>query len=156
VKALTSDPYSSLRHSAHSIKRISQFCKDDYISQTMNTKCSHFNVLFSFTWHRIKYFALSRQPVYNWSRLLNRSWRSIFGRGWKVRNSNPVKRGDFSLLQNVQTGSRAHPASYSMRTDSLSRGQSGQSVKLTTHHHVVPRLRGSGSTLLLPLYALMA
>jgi hypothetical protein len=41
---------------------------------------------------------------------------------WGVRFSAPVS-----------TGSGAHPASYSMGTGSLSRGESGRNVALTTH-----------------------
>ena len=39
----------------------------------------------------------------------------------------------FPLLRNVQTSSVAHPASYSIGTGLLSRGESGRGVKLTTH-----------------------
>ena len=38
----------------------------------------------------------------------------------------------------------------------LSRGQSGQGVKLATHLHVVPRLRMTGPIHLRPLYAFVA
>jgi hypothetical protein len=44
---------------------------------------------------------------------------------------------DFSLFHNAQTGSGAHPASYVMDTG----GKGGRDVKLTTHLHLVPRLR---------------
>ena len=55
----------------------------------------------------------------------------------------------------VQNGSGAHPASYSMITRVLSLGWRSQRVKLTTHLHLVPRVRMNGGTLLLPLYAFM-
>jgi len=32
--------------------------------------------------------------------------------GWKIRGSNPAGTGDFSLLQNTQTGSGPHATSY--------------------------------------------
>jgi hypothetical protein len=62
---------------------------------------------------------------------------------------------DFSLLQNVQTGSGAHPVSYSLHTGVLSWGYSGWGMKFTTHQCLVLRLRMSGAVPLLP-YALMA
>jgi len=56
---------------------------------------------------------------------------------------------DCSLLQNVQTGSWAHPASSSMCTWVLSREQSGWGLKLSAHLHLV-ELHLYTST---PLYA---
>jgi len=32
--------------------------------------------------------------------------------GWKIRGSNPTGTGDFSLLQNIETGSGPHDTSY--------------------------------------------
>ena len=58
---------------------------------------------------------------------------------------------DFCPVQNVQTSSGTHPASYSMCTRVPSVG-----VKLITHLHPVPRLRISGAEPLFPLYAFMA
>jgi hypothetical protein len=46
----------------------------------------------------------------------------------------------FPLLQNVQTSSGAHQASYSMDTKVLSRGPISKEVKVATHVHLVPRL----------------
>jgi len=49
-----------------------------------------------------------------------------------------------SLCHRVQTGSRDHPASYLMGNGSSfprGKGQSGRSVKITTHHQLAPRLR---------------
>jgi hypothetical protein len=51
----------------------------------------------------------------------------------------------FPLLQNAQTGSGAHPASYLMSTGVLSRG-----VKLTTHLPLVPWWKVSGAILRCP------
>jgi hypothetical protein len=45
---------------------------------------------------------------------------------------------NFYLLQNVQTGSRAHPVCCLMVTEVLYRGQSGQSVNSTTYIHLTP------------------
>jgi len=56
----------------------------------------------------------------------------------------PAGTRDFFLLQNVQTGSGAHRASYLMGTEALSRGKRNRSVKLTTHLHLEARLRISG------------
>jgi hypothetical protein len=76
--------------------------------------------------------------------------------GWTVQDSNLTSSKRYSKLQNVQTGSTVHPASCSMGTAVLSWGLNGQGVKLTTHLHLVTRLRMSGAIPLLPLYALMA
>jgi hypothetical protein len=62
-------------------------------------------------------------------------------------NHNRSKR--FSLLQDVQTGSGAHPASYGMGTGVLSLGYSSQGMKATTHLKLVTRLKTS--TAILPL-----
>ena len=61
----------------------------------------------------------------------------------------------FSRLRNVHTSSGAHPASYSIPTGVLSRGQSGRGVRLFTHLQLVPRLRMSGVKHPLPVYALL-
>jgi hypothetical protein len=64
----------------------------------------------------------------------------------------PAWAGKFSLHHPVQNGSGTHPASYPMGT----RGSSGRGVKLTTHLHLVPRSRVSGTILPLPQYVFMA
>jgi hypothetical protein len=46
----------------------------------------------------------------------------------------------FSSLK-AQTGYGAHTESYSMDTGVLSLGLNGWGVKLTTHFHLVPRLK---------------
>jgi len=43
--------------------------------------------------------------------------------------------------QNIHTKSRAHPASHSVGTGSFPLGQNSQSMRLTIHYHLVPRLR---------------
>ena len=55
---------------------------------------------------------------------------------------------DSSLLQNVKTGWGSHPTSYSIGAS--------QSMQVTAHFHLVPRLRMSGAIPLLSLYAFMA
>jgi hypothetical protein len=55
------------------------------------------------------------------------------------------------VLQNVQTVSGAHPVSNRYR-ELFARRQSGRGVNLTTHLHLVSRLRMSGGIPLLPLY----
>jgi hypothetical protein len=47
----------------------------------------------------------------------------------------------FSLPQNVQTGSGTHHTPYSTSPGVLARGKTGMGRKLTTHLHLVPRLR---------------
>ena len=58
----------------------------------------------------------------------------------------PAGTRQFSLLQNVQTGSGAHQAYYLMGTEALSRGKRNRSVKLTTHLHLEARFRMSEGT----------
>jgi hypothetical protein len=56
------------------------------------------------------------------------------------------RRKDFPSILCVQTGSGAHPASYSVGTGILSpRVKCGRGVTLTTHPHLVPRSRMSRS-----------
>jgi len=63
----------------------------------------------------------------------------------------PAGERDFLLLCNVQTGSGAHPASYSMGTATLFREYSGRGVKFNIHHHQELTLRMSAALTLLPL-----
>jgi hypothetical protein len=59
---------------------------------------------------------------------------------------SPTEEEDFSSSFCVQTGSGAHPASCTMGTGILSPGvKRGRGVMLTTHPHLVPRLRMSRS-----------
>jgi hypothetical protein len=64
------------------------------------------------------------------------------------------KRGT-SLHHRVQTGSGAHPASYPTGTGGSFPGVKRRGVKLTTHLHLVPRLRMRGDIYPLPLYIFM-
>jgi hypothetical protein len=58
----------------------------------------------------------------------------------------PTEAENFSSDLCVQTGSGAHPASYTMGTGALSPGvKRGRGVMLTTHPFLVPRLRKSRS-----------
>ena len=50
----------------------------------------------------------------------------------------------------------AHPDSHSVRTEVVSRGLRGRGVNITTHFHLVSRLRMSGAILLLLRYNLTA
>jgi len=59
------------------------------------------------------------------------------------------------ILQNIQTGSEAHPASCLVGTVAPSR-LSSRGVKLTDHLPPVPGLRMSGTTSLLLLFAFLA
>jgi hypothetical protein len=47
---------------------------------------------------------------------------TIWTTDWTVWGLNPARGMDFSVLQNVQTSSGAHPASYSMGIRVLSHG----------------------------------
>jgi hypothetical protein len=61
---------------------------------------------------------------------------------WTIEVRSPTGAEDFSSSLCVQIGSGAHPASYSMGTGVLSLGvKRGRGVTLTTHPHLVPRLR---------------
>jgi len=62
---------------------------------------------------------------------------------------------DFSLLENVKTGSVAHPPSYSMVPGFFPDSKTDVACKLTTHLHIVPRLRMSGTLPQLPLHAFL-
>ena len=66
---------------------------------------------------------------------------------------HPVGVKHFYIYQIAHTRSLAHSASCSVDTVFLSRGKSGRDVKLTSHHHLISRLRISGAILLLPSYA---
>jgi len=61
----------------------------------------------------------------------------------------------FSFVQNIFTIFGDPPASYSVGIGVLSQGYSGWGMKLTTHLHVVLRLRMSGGIHMLHLYAFM-
>jgi hypothetical protein len=66
---------------------------------------------------------------------------------------------DFPVFKNVQTRSGAHSASYSGFWGSFLGRQvvvNRLGMKLTTHLHLVLRLRMSRATSVLPLYALIA
>jgi len=67
-----------------------------------------------------------------------------------------VRARDFSLLCKVKTSFGAPSASYSVHTALLSKGNSRQGVKGTTHLYPVPRIITSGAIPLLLLYAFMA
>jgi hypothetical protein len=59
---------------------------------------------------------------------------------------SPAEAKDFSCSLCVQTGSGAHPSSFTMGTGGPFHGDKrGRSVTLTTHPHVVPRSRMSRS-----------
>jgi hypothetical protein len=65
----------------------------------------------------------------------------------------PTGSREFSLHQNVQTDSRAHEAFHLKGIERLfSRRGIGRGVKVTTHLHLVPRLRMSGVIPLLLVY----
>jgi len=70
--------------------------------------------------------------------------------------NRPLEARDVCHLQNVETGSGAHPAFHSVGTGAVFHRLSGQGVKLTTHHHLALRLIMSGAIPFFPLYAFMA
>jgi len=87
------------------------------------------------------------------------SWDSISGtvtRLWAGYQETTIQHlartRDFSLFQNVQTSSEVHPASYLSGTRS---SLQSHSMRLTTHHHLVLRLRMHEAVPLHPRYAFM-
>ena len=58
----------------------------------------------------------------------------------------PAGESYIPLLRSHQTDHAAELVSFSMGTRSLPREESGQSVRLTSYLHLVPRLRTSGET----------
>ena len=60
---------------------------------------------------------------------------------------------DFSVLQNVHTGSEDHPASFSVGTGVLSRGVKRLGRDVDTHLYLVPSVGASGAIPLLPINA---
>jgi len=62
--------------------------------------------------------------------------------GWLSWTLGRGRCGMFCLRHRVQTGTGTYPASFQMRTARLlSRGWSGWAARLTTHLHLVLRLR---------------
>ena len=78
-----------------------------------------------------------------------RSWYGVYAMGVRI----PAGVKDFSLLQNVQTGSGVNQASYFVGTGVLSRALG---VKLTIHLHLLRRLGMNGFIRPLLLYAFRA
>jgi hypothetical protein len=110
----------------------------------------HAEIYFSFP--RISFLSSLLQATVK-HYIIQQCRRSAVGIATTLRSLVRIAVGarDVFLLQNVQTGTWAHPASYSMDTEVLSRG-----VNLTAHLHLVPRLRMSGAVPLLTLCAFMA
>jgi hypothetical protein len=77
--------------------------------------------------------------------VLSHTQKTRHFRGWI-----PAGARDFCPFQWVQAGSGAQPAPCLMGTSPSFRNSSGRSVKLTTHIHLVPALRMSGTTPLPP------
>ena len=83
-------------------------------------------------------------------------WGTVNGlRAGRSSVRTPSEARNFSLLQNISTGSVAHPASYWIDTWVLS-WVMGRGVKLTTHLQLVLRWRLSGAIPLLPQDAFIA
>jgi hypothetical protein len=59
------------------------------------------------------------------------------------------------LSSAIQTGSAAHPASYTNVRVFFFWGKSGQGVALTTHPHLAPRLKKEYSYTFTPLLGLL-
>jgi hypothetical protein len=64
---------------------------------------------------------------------------------WTTEIRSPTETEDFSSSPYVQTGSGAHPASCPMGTRGFPGVKRGRGVMMTTHPHLVPRLRMSRS-----------
>jgi len=61
------------------------------------------------------------------------------------RDIKQTKARYFSLLKNAQTGSGAQSASYSQGMGLFLSGKSDLGIKLSSHSHLVPSLRMSGT-----------
>jgi hypothetical protein len=72
---------------------------------------------------------------------------------WTTRGSNS---GGGEILRTCPDRSWAHPASCTMGTRYISRGQTGWGVALATNPHLASRLKKSRAASLLPLCAIMA
>jgi hypothetical protein len=68
-----------------------------------------------------------------------RSWYSDLP--WAGRSSGIESRWEARFSAPIQTHPGVHPASYTVGTGSLSQGLSSQGVTLTTHPHLMPRLK---------------
>jgi hypothetical protein len=78
----------------------------------------------------------------------------VVSRLWAERSRVKISAGERgSLLQIVQNGSRAHPASYSMGTGVSYGGKCSWSVMLTTHFNLASRLGIRGDKRLLSTYS---
>jgi hypothetical protein len=89
---------------------------------------------------------------------LSYNWQCMGYWRWAGRSGVRIPAGDreFVFSKTVQIGCMTHPVSYSIAIGVLSRGYNGRDVMLTSHFHLVQRLRISGAIPLLPLYAFMA
>jgi len=76
--------------------------------------------------------------------------------GWMIQVQILAGARDVSLLQIIQTGPGAHPASYPVRTRNVCQGQSGRDVMLTMYLLLAQMLRMSRSISPLTLYSFMA
>jgi hypothetical protein len=79
--------------------------------------------------------------------------KSLRKRPWTCRKTD-YRMNDVTLF--VKTSRLALGVSYLISSRVLSQGLSGRDVNLTTHVHIVPRLRMIGNMALLFLQALMA
>ena len=79
--------------------------------------------------------------LWSWDRILG-----IVTRMWVGQSGVwiPAVAADFSCLQNVQSSSVHHSASYSMGTGVLSQGYSNRGMKLIIHLYLLLWLRMSG------------
>jgi hypothetical protein len=85
-----------------------------------------------------------------------RSWDTSVSAVWTTMVRFSAVAENFFLRHRVQTGSGSHPASYPTGSGALSPGVRGWGVKLTTHLHLVPRLRKREAIPPLPQYVFMA
>jgi hypothetical protein len=94
------------------------------------------------------YCTLTNYRTYylEWSRSSSGSIVSDYGLDDRAMEVRSPREADFSSSPCVQTGSGAHPASYPMGTlGSFPGGRARPGRDLTTHPHLVPRLRMSRS-----------
>jgi len=76
--------------------------------------------------------------------------------GWTIQGKNPSRDKKVPLLQNAQTRSEVHPASYAMGIGVIPRNLSGPRLVLTIHLNLPLKSRMSGFIPLLHQFVFVA
>jgi hypothetical protein len=76
--------------------------------------------------------------------------------GWTIQGTNPSRDNKVPLLENAQTRSEVHPASYAMRLGVIPRNLSDPRLVLTIHFNLPLKSRMSGFIPLLHQFVFVA